>query len=336
MLLVLSLLLSGCSASRSSDEPPAVWDVLGVQSEDITSIELVYHDQAVPLNEDQLQSFLTMLNGAAPFVPDNDHAYKPSDYTIVFRSADESIAASFVWFEGRIALDPPKEGMFEYSPSRYALLDTRFDLLIDGKTYSFRQDNAEGNSLWNETIICMIYDSNAKKEGLKARYQLDGFDRESFNLIPSYTPVEIPGLSEVLFHERNDLIVLAQYVGKTYSDDPVYRRFGDHVFDVADVLHGNSTGVIRMHSQTGVSAEADPSFLWGYYPDILSPVFEEGSYYLLCLGAEQDGTYFLPLQQFSCAVLDHDTLYPAYNTEYHPFSAVLLSNIIEMLQDHQS
>ena len=329
VLLAVTLLLSACSHPAQSSSG-SFWSGLGVKKRNITAVQLVYRGQKVALNQEQLDSFLQMLDSAEVFEPEDAHVYHPSDYSVVFVTAQGEKCVTFTWFEGRLAKGEQEDKIDEVSPALYELTDTRFDVEVEGVFYSFHAPS-EGESVrWNETLMRTVYDANAKAAGLKCRYQLDGFDLEKQEALQVYVPTEIPSMEDVLAEEHAQLIVLAQYVGRTAGDEVHY--FGDDVFKVMEIYRGSETEVIRIHAAAGILADDEAGTLTGFYQDACAASFEEGKTYLLCLNEEWDGTFGLGMAQFSCAVLDDETLYPAYNTENHPFTGVTLDEIAEKVK----
>ena len=330
-LLVTSISLSACSNPSGSSSDESFWAILDMKQDDVSSLKLRYRDQDVALNQEQMDSLLQMLSESDPYKPENDHAYRPSDYSVVFVTAQGEKCVTFTWFEGRLAKGEQEDKIDEVSPALYELTDTRFDVEVEGVRYSFHAPNEGESARWNETLMRTVYDANAKAAGLKCRYQLDGFDLEKQEALKVYVPTEIPSLEDVLAEEHAQLIVLAQYVGRTAGDEVHY--FGDDVFKVMEIYRGSETEVIRIHAATGILADDEAGTLIGFYQDTCAASFEEGKTYLLCLNEEWDGTFGLGMAQFSCAVLDDETLYPAYNTENHPFTGVALTEAAEKAKE---
>ncbi len=340
---LILLLLSGCSSQPEKEETEetvgkSFFETTGIDKENIREVDLVYMDQAVPFNEEQKTNFIGILSRSTGFEPGETHVFKQSDYTVRIITEKETFDYTFYWFNGRRAVSKIEENdprCGNDAAQAYFFCDNRFDVNINGIIHHFRF--AEGD-IWTEDNSWDLYNSRAKKEGLKQRYELDGYDQDcpygfafaSINLSSD------PDYTMILEAEETKNVVLAQYVGKAHNektsmvDDPAY-------FMVLEILKGDiqvghtimipMAAVNHLYYDENYSLSVKP-----YYPSPVTPEYQKGKVYLLCLTDIKDyGGYQSSLYQYSEAILEGDLLFPTYNTEVHPFYNVPLDNIREFL-----
>ena len=344
VLTVTFIMLSGCSMQSKTREPDNVtgksfFEAAGIDSEAIKEIDLVYMDQAVSFSEEQKENFIQILSRSARFELEEAHVFKPSDYVVRFVTEDGAVDYTFYWFNGRRAvseLDDNNEQYGNDTVQAYVFCDNRFDVEINGTICYFRF--ADGD-IWTEDNSWDLYNSRAKKEGLKQRYELDGYDQDCpYGLtFASINLSSDPDYMMILEDEETKNVVLAQYVGKAHNentskvDDQAY-------FMVLETLKGNiQVGHTIMIPVAAVNNPYyDDSYslsLKPYYPSPVAPEYQKGEVYLLCLNDLQEyGGYQSSLSQYSQAILEGDTLFPTYNTEIHPFYNIPLSKIREALE----
>ncbi len=344
VLTVTFIMLSGCSTQSETKRLESVtgksfFEAAGIDSEAIKEINLVYMDQAVSLSEEQKENFIQILSRSAGFEPEEAHVFKPSDYVVRFVTEDGAVDYTFYWFNGRRDLDDTGEDTArcgnDYSDA-YLFCDNRFDVDLNGTICHFRF--ADGD-VWTEDVSWDVYSSRAKKEGLKQRYELDGFDQDCRfeTAFASNNLAYDPDYKNVLENEDTKIVILARYVGNGHTEK-TGKMNEDAYFMVEETLKGEIEAghTIMVPVMAEIYPYYDDNYTLSVFPVYLSPVtpeFQKGKVYLLCLKDQTEGDgYLFSLSQYSQAVLEGDTLFPTYNTEIHPFYNIPLSKIREALE----
>lgn len=340
MYLICFMLLNLCScASSESEQKGNVYSLLQIQLEDIESIELGYRENFYPMIKGTEQNLIRDLSASSPIDICDSHEYTPSDYTIRFvLKNDQAVDSCFYFFSGLTSVENA-----DSTSSQIINTDTRYDIKVGDKIFHFR---FTPDYYWTEDDCRTAFDMAAKAVNAPTRVEIDGYERLyllSQKLIP-----ENLSWQEVI--DSAELVVLAKFqtkigdISSTEEDNPVSRFLLPEgylyaprqldLFTITEVLKGDWTSK-TICIPANVTGKMDVDGFGRQYtisllPDVRDPEYKEEQTYLLCLAyRNEDIGYFYPLYKrvASTAVLDNGCLYPRQNTEYHPFSCVLLEEV---------
>lgn len=315
------------------------WQLTGLKKDQIEDIYISYQGdgERLRLPDRYQKKLLEVIQSSVRDEAEKDENQPlfESDYAIWFEQEGELKTYPLYWFSGRRPLrewDEQNLGMGDmaYASGIYTYIDRRFDIQIKDRRFSFQQAQ---DIFWNEDISMQAYNDAAKEAGKPQRYELDGYDEEGVAIIDM--PTAVAGIYEhkktaQQLIEESDLVVTAKWTGMTAFSD---RRnfFGVDELEVLQVWKGNfpvQELIYCPRGQYGEKTYRDGRKVVVYQPAGIA-IFEEGREYVLCLQTATDDPWRIILNRhlfmisgdrmFGVGVLEKGHVYPAYNTEYHPF-----------------
>lgn len=354
LILASILLMSGCGSAQG--RPHSVWDVLGIDRNDIVCVEIAYNGHSVNLCEDYFTRLLDALGSAEPKEITDPHIYDVSEYSLTFHTEKTAVTPYFCWFSGRAIGEEP-----DYFVNR--IRDTRFDLSLDGESY-YHFEHTDPAHFWDEYDSRRGYDKSAKALGLPQRGNWDGMDE--------WYPFEgTTSMGTQLYKKWEDLaddcslIAIAEYVGRIDSYDerssypypirpdvfiattylkgePVSRlkntselsylfHFHNHTVDMfSELVHSPypALGFLPDSERTPV--------INGVYLPVSYPQYRKGQQYLVFasdyMPEETQRKQFV----YAAYPIEDGMIYPWYNTELELFNAFPLEEVTAYLSNQQS
>lgn len=326
------------SGSNHPVEDIDFYDLIGLQRSDITGLSVQMLGTHVKLEMGFTEEILDSFELAACVEVLEEEPFTESECILSIESESRIESYAICWFNGLA---------FDENGKQNGYADRRFDVLIDGTWYVFRQDE---ETYWNEDKMVLAYKKSARLADIDipVRYQRDGYDQELLHY--GYGSLVYPDngrwacrydISRETAEEiirRSKQVVLAECVGEVYvlwkNTESVKAYQKAFKMRTQETVKGNEFETlfyVETNSDTG------KDHIWNgrreiWYPCWETPDFKRGETYLLCLYQDNDALDSYELYGFSneitdCAVVYDDVTYPRYNTEYHPFYKIKLDEI---------
>lgn len=327
---------SGTSTQSSLSD---LFTLLAINPDEISSMELVYHEYAVPFTQSEQDDMIEKLRTSVPVEIDDPHRYTPSKCQLRFHLADERVIdAQFCWFSG-FKPNPDIQPVNMYGTMVYSMMaaDDRFDLVLGDSVYHFR---ITGKVKQTEMGILDLYNTFARYNKLPTIDQIDG---NSGDIAMTVCYAEYPTLykGSETWQEIVDgakYVVTAYYIGRLSDltppkQKPYYYKHPDTYlhFEIRDCIKGELDKTLLLPA--GHPEYIMDHLLYLSANSITTPPFIKDQKYLLCFSEfenwEEDSPppIYFKEQSLNAMIIDQGKCYPCYNTEYHPFSLVPLSDI---------
>lgn len=339
IMLCCLLLTTACQPAPATSFAPSdsllsFWERIGIDHDDITSVQLLYKQYSSTMGSNTAKQFLDMLSTAEPVSIEDTHEYIPSDFLVRFLSEDNEITVTFYWFTFRrdtasSAYCYATEDHAEYTDTN----DDRFDIKIDNTIYHYR---LRGDAIWNDELNRSSFN---KGDCDLMVWEIDGYEKETVGL--GYAAPAYQSVQEIL--DYADAVVVAKAV-KTQYVNPMESVV---IFRTIRQLKGSTGWFFTVNR---ISDEVKETNMVRYCLPI-DPPYINGETYLLCLCETRspintdirlgekyfsiplDWDSWCPATTYCTAIVTDSVLYPRFNTEHHPLAGLTVQEIKDLLNE---